>query len=70
MPKKCSLRIVGDNGKILRGTAAQLHYISDRGGWDSFIEEIADNSARVAVKHAFKELMKSSFVGGKGKKSS
>ncbi len=39
-PKTCSLKLQGNNGHELVGTAAQLHYISRRGGWDQFIRDL------------------------------
>lgn len=38
--KICSLKLQGNNGHELVGTAAQLHYISRRGGWDQFIRDL------------------------------
>lgn len=38
--KPCSLRIVrGD--RVLTGTSAQLAHISERGGWDAFLQATA-----------------------------
>jgi hypothetical protein len=39
--KPCSLVVVRKN-KRLTGTAAQLVHISECGGWDAFLEGIAD----------------------------
>jgi hypothetical protein len=38
--KSCSLILVR-NDKRLTGTAAQLAHISDCGGWDAFLENVA-----------------------------
>lgn len=60
--RKCSLKVLSDdNNKLLHGTAAQLHYIKERGGWDAFIEEITSEAATIAVQHAFKEMEKAKF---------
>lgn len=40
--KKCSLKIF-DGEKRLHGTAAQLKHISDKGGWDKFLEDYTEN---------------------------
>ena len=39
MSKKCSLRVMGDKGPLY-GTAAQLAYISKKGGWDEYHKEL------------------------------
>lgn len=46
-----NLRVVGKNGNLLGGGAAQLRYIKQRGGWDEYhkeliqeiVEEVYDN---------------------------
>lgn len=35
-----NLRVVGNNGKLLGGGAAQLRYIKQRGGWDEYHREL------------------------------
>lgn len=67
--KKCSLKVLSDKGKLLSGTAAQLHYISEKGGWDAFMEKTASDAARLAVAHAFKEMDKAKFKTVKKKSS-
>lgn len=47
--RKCSLKVLSDDNKLLHGTAAQLHYVKEQGGWDAFIEKITAESATVAV---------------------
>lgn len=38
--KPCSLRVIrGD--RVLKGTSAQLAHISERGGWDAFLQTTA-----------------------------
>ncbi len=37
--KPCSLKITGNTGRELSGTAAQLRYISSRGGWDQYVQD-------------------------------
>lgn len=59
--KKCSLRVLSDDNKTLYGTAAQLHYISEQGGWDAFMKKVTSESAEIAVQHAFKEMEKARF---------
>ena len=59
--RKCSLKVLSDDNKLLSGTAAQLHHIKEQGGWDNFIKNITAEAATVAVKHAFKEMEKAKF---------
>lgn len=59
--EKCSLKVLSDDNKLLYGTAAQLHYIKEQGGWDSFIEKITSEAATIAVQHTFKEMEKAKF---------
>ncbi len=66
--RKCSLKVLSDDNKLLHGTAAQLHYVKEQGGWDAFIEKITSDAATVAVKHAFKELDKARFKSVSNKK--
>lgn len=66
--KKCSLHVLSNDGKMLSGTAAQLHYISENGGWDAFMEKTASDAAKLAVAHTFKEMQKARFKSIKGKK--
>lgn len=66
--KKCSLHVLSDNGKMLHGTAAQLHYISENGGWDAFIEKTVSDAAKLAVAYTFKEMEKAKFKTIKGKR--
>ncbi|MDD3138119.1 MAG: hypothetical protein PHX08_04000 [Lachnospiraceae bacterium] len=35
-----NLRVVGKNGNLLGGGAAQLSYIKQRGGWDGYHKEL------------------------------
>ena len=35
-----NLRVVGKNGNLLGGVAAQLRYIKQRGGWDEYHKEL------------------------------
>jgi hypothetical protein len=42
MGRKCSLQIMKD-GRVLKGTAAQLHYISAKGGWDKYHHDLIEN---------------------------
>lgn len=35
-----NLRVVGENGNLLGGGAAQLRYIKLRGGWDEYHKEL------------------------------
>ena len=60
--KKCSLKVLSNNGKTLSGTAAQLKYVSDNGGWDAYIEKVASDAAKIAVKHAFNNMKKAKFT--------
>lgn len=54
MKKKCSLRVV-NNGKVLYGTAAQLHKISISGGWDKYHEDLVLNVAQEVYTKIMKE---------------
>lgn len=53
--KKCSLRIVKDN-KVLYGTAAQLHKISQEGGWDLYHEKIVEKITQKVTKEVLNEI--------------
>ena len=46
---------------MLYGTAAQLHYISEQGGWDAFMKKVTTEAAEIAVRHTFKEIDKARF---------
>lgn len=35
-----NLRVVGKNGNLLGGGAAQLRYIKQKGGWDEYHKEL------------------------------
>lgn len=49
----CSLKIQSDDGRELKGTAAQLHYVKLRGGWDQYHRELYREIAQaVALKVA------------------
>lgn len=37
-----NLRVVGENGNLLGGGAAQLRYIKLRGGWDEYHKELIE----------------------------
>lgn len=67
--KKCSLKVLSNDGKMLSGTAAQLHYISENGGWDAFMKKTVSDAAKLAVEHAFKEMDKAKFKTVKKKSS-
>jgi hypothetical protein len=68
--RKCSLKVLSDDNKLLHGTAAQLHYVKEQGGWDAFIENITTEAATVAVKHAFREMEKAKFTSNPSKRKS
>ncbi len=59
--RKCSLQVLSDKNKMLYGTAAQLHYISEQGGWDEFMEKTSAEASRIAVQHVFREIEKAKF---------
>ena len=40
--KPCNLVVVQPDGRRLTGTAAQLAHISRAGGWDSFLQQVAE----------------------------
>lgn len=47
--KKCSLRVINKTtGKKLYGTAAQLHAISNAGGFDKFMKDYGEEILRAA----------------------
>lgn len=58
---KCSLKVLSADNKMLHGTAAQLHYISEQGGWDTFMQKTISDAAAVAVNYAFREFEKAKF---------
>ena len=58
---KCSLKVLSDDNKLLHGTAAQLHYIKEQGGWDEFMRKIISDATEIAVQHAFHEMDKAKF---------
>lgn len=53
--KKSSLRIVKD-GRVLYGTAAQLHKISKEGGWDKYHEKLVEKISKKVTKEVLNEL--------------
>ncbi len=59
--RKCSLKVLSDDNKLLHGTAAQLHYIKEQGGWDEFMRKIISDATEIAVQHAFHEMDKAKF---------
>ena len=59
--RKCSLKVLSDDNKLLHGTAAQLHYIKEQGGWDEFMKKTISDAAEIAVQHAFHEMDKAKF---------
>jgi len=56
--KKCSLRVLSLNGKVLTGTAAQLSYISQRGGWDKYHWDIVSNVYDKIIKEQNRSLFR------------
>ncbi len=60
MSKSCSFKFF-DGKKTLHGTAAFLKISSENGGIDHFIENIATEAAKHAVKAAIKEQRKPKF---------
>ena len=51
----------GKDGKKLGGGAAQLHFIKQLGGFDSFVENIATRAAKNTLLELEKESKKQSF---------
>lgn len=41
--RPCSLVLIR-NGRRVTGTAAQIAHISDRGGWDAFLQHVAETA--------------------------
>lgn len=55
MSKKCSLKIY--NGKnMLYGTAAQLHKISNEGGWDEYHSKLVERITNKVTREVLNEL--------------
>ena len=55
MGNTCSLRVI-KNGRVLYGTAAQLHKISQEGGWDSYHRSLVENITEKVTKEVLDEL--------------
>lgn len=57
-----NLRVVGKNGNLLRGGAAWLRYISQRGGWDEYhkqlIQEIVEDVYTKVLEKQSKPFLK------------
>ena len=51
----------GKNGKRLTGGAAQLHFIKQNGGFDSFVEKIAIKAARNTILELERDANKQNF---------
>ena len=62
MSKKCSLVAISSNGNVVKGTAAQLVYVSNKGGWDKYhknlVTEITNKVAKELVPKIYDEIMK------------
>lgn len=56
--KKCSLRVINSGKKPLFGTAAQLAYISQRGGWDNYHKELVTEIAEEVYDKIMAEMNK------------
>lgn len=48
-----NLKVIGNNGKLLGGGAAQLRWIKQHGGWDAYHEELISR----VTKNVYEEIM-------------
>ena len=55
--KKCSLVVIKGN-KILKGTAAQISYISAHGGWDKYHEDLVNKITEDVSKELATKILK------------
>lgn len=51
-----SLRVMGKNGKLLGGGAAQLHRIKEYGGWDAYHEELISQVTKKVYEEVMEEM--------------
>lgn len=61
MSNKSSIKVLSDSGKMLHGTAAQLKYVSDQGGWDKYHEKLAAKITNTVIKEMVKEQRKATY---------
>jgi hypothetical protein len=55
--KKCSLKVVSDNGNLLHGTAAINAMISRAGGFDQWVTTMCTNVAKDAAERAVTAML-------------
>lgn len=51
-----TLRVMGKNGKMLGGGAAQLHRIKEHGGWDAYHEELIGRVTKKVYGEVMEEM--------------
>lgn len=51
-----NLRVVGNNGKLLGGGAAQLRRIKESGGWDAYHEKLIRHVAQKVCAEVIEEM--------------
>lgn len=55
------LKVIGSNGKMLGGGAAQLSYIKQQGGWDEYNLKLVNKAAQKAYEEVIKDQQKAAF---------
>ena len=56
-----TVRVLGKNGKMLGGGAAQLRRIKERGGWDAYHAELIGRVAEKVYEEVMEEMNRPSF---------
>lgn len=56
-----SLRVMGKNGKMLGGGAAQLHRIKELGGWDAYHTELIQRVTKKVYEEVMEEMNRPIF---------
>ena len=56
--KKCSLKVLKNDGSLLHGTAAINHMISREGGFDKWIKDLTESVAKDAAERAVAAMLK------------
>lgn len=51
-----NLRVMGKNGKLLGGGAAQLRRIKEHGGWDAYHEELIGKVTKKVYEEVMEEM--------------
>ena len=56
-----TLRVMGKNGKILGGGAAQLRRIKEHGGWDAYHAELIGRVTKKVYEEVMEDMNRPSF---------